>query len=96
LKAVEYLRQINESRQRVLGSDTPTAFVPPRWKQLVFTDDGSLDRHYWELCVLADLRTSLTSIANVQRVMPKRSTVCAACHGPRVCPLTTMPQVCLE
>jgi len=34
----------------------------------VFTDDGSLDRHYWQLCVLAELRTSLTSIANVQSV----------------------------
>ncbi len=61
LKAVEHLQQINESRQRVLGNDAPTAFVPPRWKQLVFNDDGSLDRHYWEPCVLAELRTSLQS-----------------------------------
>ena len=61
LRAVEHLQHINESRQRVLGVDAPTAFVPPRWKALVYGDDGSLDRHYWELCVLAELRTSLQS-----------------------------------
>ena len=61
LDAVEFLQQINETRQRTLSNDTPTAFVPRRWKPLVFCDDGSLDRHYWELCVLAELRTSLQS-----------------------------------
>jgi len=63
MAAVEYLQQLNESRRRALGDDTPTAFVPPRWKRLVFNEDGTLDRHYWELCVLAELRTSLLSSA---------------------------------
>jgi TnpA family transposase len=61
LSAVEFLQQINQTRRRSLGEDTPIAFVPPRWKPLVFNDDGSLDRHFWELCVLAELRTSLQS-----------------------------------
>ena len=61
LSAVEFLQQINQTGQRVLGEDAPTAFVPPRWKSLVFNDEGSLDRRYWELCVLAELRTSLQS-----------------------------------
>ena len=61
LSAVEFLQQLNQTRQRLLGADAPTAFVPPRWKPLVFNDDGLPDRHYWELCVLAELRTSLQS-----------------------------------
>ena len=61
LAAVEHLQELNESRRRVLDSGTPTAFVPPRWRRLVFNDDGTLDRHFWELCVLAELRISLQS-----------------------------------
>ena len=61
LAAVEHLQELNESRRRVLDSGTPTVFVPPRWRRLVLNDDGTLDRHFWELCVLAELRRSLQS-----------------------------------
>lgn len=46
--------------QAQLPPDAPTAFVKARWSEHVFKD-GQLNRAYYELCVLAELRSGLRS-----------------------------------
>jgi hypothetical protein len=57
LQALDLLRDLNVSGKRTLPEHVPTGFVKPRWRPYVFTTDG-LDRHFYELCALAELRDS--------------------------------------
>jgi hypothetical protein len=60
LSAVDVLRNMNERQARKVPEDSPTSFVRKRWEKLVRTQDG-LDRRFYELCVLSELKNSLRS-----------------------------------
>ncbi|BAH73473.1 Tn3 family transposase [Solidesulfovibrio magneticus] len=60
LEAVEVLKDMNSRQARKVPDDAPTSFVRKRWENLVHTSDG-LDRRYYELCVLSELKNSLRS-----------------------------------
>jgi hypothetical protein len=61
LAAVDLLRQLNASNTRTVPRGAPTGFVRRRWQPLVFAADGQIDRRFYELCVLAELRNALRS-----------------------------------
>ena len=54
------LKDMNKRQARKVPDDAPTSFVRKRWKSLVHTPDG-LDRRFYELCVLSELKNSLRS-----------------------------------
>ena len=58
MKAIEVLREMNASGRRTLPREVPTAFIKKRWKRLVYSQ-GRIDRRYYELCVMAELRDRL-------------------------------------
>ena len=60
LEAIDVLREVNTSNARKLPTDAPTDFIKPRWQKLVMTDAG-IDRRYYEMCVLSELRNALRS-----------------------------------
>ncbi len=60
LAAVEVLKGMNRRQARKVPDDAPTSFVRKRWESLVCTAEG-LDRPFYELCVLAELKNSLRS-----------------------------------
>ncbi|MBC8406371.1 MAG: Tn3 family transposase [Planctomycetes bacterium] len=60
LDAIEVLRGVNAENARKVPADAPTEFVKPRWAKLVFSDDG-IDRRYYELCALSELKNALRS-----------------------------------
>ncbi len=60
LEAVEVLKGMNERQTRKVPDDAPTSFVRKRWENLVHTPDG-LDRRFYELCVLSELKNALRS-----------------------------------
>jgi len=60
LQAVEVLREMNAENMRKVPKDVPTGFVRKRWENLVFTEEG-VDKRYYELCVLSELKNSLRS-----------------------------------
>lgn len=60
LAAVEILKAMNIENMRKVPKDAPTGFVRKRWKNLVFTEEG-VDRRFYELCVLSELKNSLRS-----------------------------------
>jgi TnpA family transposase len=60
LTGVEVLKGMNERQARKVPEDAPMSFVRKRWESLVRTPDG-LDRRFYELCVLSELKNSLRS-----------------------------------
>jgi len=60
LDAIALLRDLNRTGRRKLPDDSPTSFVSARWEPYVYGSDG-LDRRYYELCALSELRNRLRS-----------------------------------
>ena len=60
LRGVQVLKDMNERQARKVPDDAPTSFVRKRWESLVRTPDG-LDRRFYELCVLSELKNALRS-----------------------------------
>lgn len=51
---------MNADSIRKVPAHAPTAFIKPRWKSLVMSDAG-LDRRFYEICALAELKNALRS-----------------------------------
>ncbi|MBN0669195.1 hypothetical protein JTM15_35065, partial [Pseudomonas aeruginosa] len=51
---------MNSDNARKVPTDAPTEFIKPRWQKLVMTDTG-IDRRYYELCALSELKNALRS-----------------------------------
>jgi hypothetical protein len=60
LDAIDVVRRMNADSARKVPADAPTAFIKPRWKSLVVTD-GGIDRRFYEICALSELKNSLRS-----------------------------------
>ncbi len=61
LEAVGVLREMNEKGKRKVPDDAPTSFVKPRWRGHVVGSEGEIDRRYYELSALSELKNSLRS-----------------------------------
>ena len=60
LQAVDLLRRLNAKHRRALPDETALDFVPARWRPYVNDNpDQTERRHYFELCVLWELRGAL-------------------------------------
>lgn len=59
LQAIGILRDMNTTGKRILPDKVPTSFVRPRWQPYVTPDGLPIDRRYYELCVLSELRDHL-------------------------------------
>jgi hypothetical protein len=60
LEAIEVLRGMNTDNARKVPADAPTGFIKKRWEKLVMPDVG-IDRRYYELCALSELKNALRS-----------------------------------
>lgn len=60
LDAIHLLRDLNADNARKVPEDAPIGFIKKRWQSLVFTDQG-IDRRYYELCALSELKNALRS-----------------------------------
>jgi len=59
LQAVELLRTLNQERRRAVPEDAPLKFIPATWHPYVVDRSGRIDRRYYELCALLELRMAL-------------------------------------
>jgi hypothetical protein len=57
LDAATALREWNRDGRRTVPDDAPRAFVRRRWAPYVFGEHG-IDRHYYELCAVSELRSA--------------------------------------
>lgn len=60
LKGVEFIKEMNHRDLHRVPDRAPTSFIRKRWENLVYTDEG-LDRRFYELCVLTELKNALRS-----------------------------------
>ena len=58
MRAIEILREVNRTGASTLPKSAPTAFVRQRWARHVLPGNV-INRRYYELCVLAELRDRL-------------------------------------
>ena len=58
MRAIDMLREMNRAGTSTLPKSAPTAFVRQRWARHVLPGKG-INRRYYELCVLAELRDRL-------------------------------------
>jgi hypothetical protein len=61
LEAVEVLKEMNEKGKRKVPEDAPISFVKPRWRDHVVGAEGEIDRRYYELSALSELKNALRS-----------------------------------
>jgi TnpA family transposase len=59
LAAIEILRTLNAAGKRTVPLDAPIAFIADAWWEYLVEADGKLNRRYYELAVLWELRTAL-------------------------------------
>ncbi|MBN3885157.1 MAG: Tn3 family transposase [Nostoc sp. JL34] len=60
LKALSVIKELNISGGRKVPESADISFVKPRWLKHVVKGD-TIDRHYYEMCALAELRSGLRS-----------------------------------
>ena len=60
LQAIKTIHQMNKANIRNVPSNAPIRFIPKRWKSWVFTN-GLINRHYYEICALTQLKAALRS-----------------------------------
>jgi TnpA family transposase len=58
LEAIDLLKKMNAEGLRKLPPNAPVDFVPQSWRSVVFTEEG-LDRHFYEFCVLNEVKNAL-------------------------------------
>jgi hypothetical protein len=60
IDAVEVLRAMNRDGVRKVPPDAPLSFIRRKWESYVFGSEG-IDRRFYELCVMAELKNALRS-----------------------------------
>lgn len=61
IEAVGVLKEMNEKSKRKIPEDAPISFVKPRWRDHVVGAEGEIDRRYYELSALSELKNSRRS-----------------------------------
>ncbi len=60
LTAIELLKELNATGKRTIPATAPTEFIKERWEGYIF-EGGKIDRQYYELHVLSELRNQFRS-----------------------------------
>lgn len=61
LGALDVIRELNDSGKRKIPNGSPLDFVPRRWQKHVFDDEGNINRQYYEMAALTELKNFIRS-----------------------------------
>ncbi|MFK7802702.1 MAG: Tn3 family transposase [Anaerolineae bacterium] len=61
IKAVELIRTLTQTKKRAVPQTAPTDFLTEAWRPYVFEKDNNINRRYYELATLWELRKALRS-----------------------------------
>ncbi len=61
LEAIAVLEKLNTTGKRHVPESAPMAFVTAPWKSHIRDEEGKIQRRYYEMCVLWELRNALRS-----------------------------------
>lgn len=56
LKSIEVLKNLNDSGKRKVPEGSPVNFISKRWMDHVIEKDGSINRRYYEMAILTEIR----------------------------------------
>jgi hypothetical protein len=60
LEVIENFQTMNRDKRRSIPQEAPLEWIPQRWQPYVVTDEG-IDRRFYELCALTELKNRLRS-----------------------------------
>ncbi len=61
LEAISVINEMNSSKKRIVPQNAPLDFINNRWNKYVFNKDGTVNRRYYELAVLTELKNGIRS-----------------------------------
>ncbi|OPX84620.1 MAG: Tn3 transposase DDE domain protein [Pelotomaculum sp. PtaB.Bin117] len=62
LRALDVIREMNETGKRKVPEDAPLDFIScSRWQKHVYDEDGNINRRFYEMAALTELRNSVRS-----------------------------------
>lgn len=61
IEAVEVIKTMNARQMRKVPDHAPKEFIRKRWEKLIFSSDGGINRCFYELCALSELKNALRS-----------------------------------
>lgn len=61
IEAISILNDMNENGKRKVPEDAPTEFISNRWNKCLYEKDGSINRHYYEIATLTELKNRIRS-----------------------------------
>lgn len=61
IDALDILNKMNETGRRKVPEDVPIEFISNRWSRCVIQHDGSIDRHFYEMAALTELKNKIRS-----------------------------------
>jgi TnpA family transposase len=61
VEALSIINELNETGKRKVPDNAPLDFVSRRWDKYVFEDDGSINRHYYEMAAYTELKNRIRS-----------------------------------
>ena len=56
LESIEILKDLNNKGKRKVPENAPVNFISKRWKTHVIEEDGSINRRYYEMAILTEIR----------------------------------------
>ncbi|MEK4924924.1 Tn3 family transposase [Cytobacillus sp. FSL R5-0569] len=60
-RALNTIREMNDTGKRKVPEGAPLDFISNRWQKHVFDEDGTINRHYYEMAALTELRNYVRS-----------------------------------
>lgn len=61
IDAIKIIKDINETGKRKVPDNAPVGFISNRWNKYVFESDGTINRHYYEIAALTELKNRIRS-----------------------------------
>ncbi|QOY37630.1 Tn3 family transposase [Anaerobacillus isosaccharinicus] len=61
LSALNSIKEMNKSNKRKIPKGAPLDFVPKRWKKHVYDEEGNINRQYYEMAALTELKNQIRS-----------------------------------
>jgi TnpA family transposase len=61
IEAVGLLKALNQTGKRFVPESAPMNFISDRWSKYLYNPDGTINRHYYEMATLSELRSKIRS-----------------------------------
>lgn len=61
IEAVGLIKALNETGKRTVPEGAPVNFISSRWNKYLYNPDGTINRHYYEMATLSELRSKIRS-----------------------------------